>query len=203
MAFCAWCGNHVPQVSYAPCPRCGSPTNGAPPGGGGPGISGGGTNAAAIVIGVIVGVFGLIAVIGILAAIAVPNMLTAMQRSKQKRSMADMRQIATAVQAYATDHNAYPKAASAAELTPTYLKQVPALDGWGTPFKYECWSSTGSDACDMFAVASAGSDKTFADDSLQKYTTEMKTTNFNTDIVYVNDRFMQYPEGPQGQGGQQ
>src|SRR5438105_14359454 len=33
----------------------------------------------------------VVAIIGILAAIAIPNLLTAMQRSKQKRTMADMR----------------------------------------------------------------------------------------------------------------
>ena len=38
----------------------------------------------------------VVAIIGILAAIAIPNLLTAMQRSKQKRSMADIRSIATA-----------------------------------------------------------------------------------------------------------
>ncbi|MDQ6799248.1 MAG: prepilin-type N-terminal cleavage/methylation domain-containing protein, partial [Acidobacteriota bacterium] len=37
----------------------------------------------------------VVAIIGILAAIAIPNLLTAMQRSKQKRTMADMRTIAT------------------------------------------------------------------------------------------------------------
>jgi len=38
----------------------------------------------------------VVAIIGILAAIAIPNLLTAMQRARQKRSMADMRTIATA-----------------------------------------------------------------------------------------------------------
>src|SRR5205814_4490670 len=43
----------------------------------------------------------------ILAAIAIPNLLTAMQRSKQKRTMADLRTIATAWEARATDLNKY------------------------------------------------------------------------------------------------
>jgi type IV pilus assembly protein PilA len=49
----------------------------------------------------------VVAIIGILAAIAIPNLLTAMQRSKQKRTMADMRSIATAWEARATDVNKY------------------------------------------------------------------------------------------------
>src|ERR1700757_3137885 len=49
----------------------------------------------------------VVAIIGILAAIAIPNLLTAMARSKQKRTMADMRTIATAWEARATDVNRY------------------------------------------------------------------------------------------------
>ncbi len=49
----------------------------------------------------------VVAIIGILAAIAIPNLLTAMQRAKQKRTMADIRAIATAWEARATDMNTY------------------------------------------------------------------------------------------------
>src|SRR5437867_7536931 len=52
----------------------------------------------------------VIAIIGILAAIAIPNLLNAVQRGKQKRSMADMRSLATAIEAYAVDNNVYPQA---------------------------------------------------------------------------------------------
>ena len=45
----------------------------------------------------------VIAIIGILAAIAVPNLLNAVQRGKQKRTMSDMRALATAIEAYAVD----------------------------------------------------------------------------------------------------
>ena len=47
----------------------------------------------------------VIAIIGILAAIAIPNLLNAVQRGKQKRTMSDMRALATAVEAYAVDNN--------------------------------------------------------------------------------------------------
>ena len=45
----------------------------------------------------------VIAIIGILAAIAIPNLLNAVQRGKQKRSMSDMRTLATAIESYAVD----------------------------------------------------------------------------------------------------
>src|SRR2546422_1857471 len=87
----------------------------------------------------------VVAIIGILAAIAIPNLLTAMQRSKQKRTMADMRAIATAWEARATDQNSYGAAgattfawlgttvgftALVGLLTPTYIKSLPSKDGW-------------------------------------------------------------------------
>ena len=52
----------------------------------------------------------VVAIIGIIAAIAIPNLLNAIQRGKQKRTMADMRAVGTAVEAYAVDNNFYPAA---------------------------------------------------------------------------------------------
>ena len=87
----------------------------------------------------------VVAIIGILAAIAIPNLLTAMQRSKQKRTMADIRSIATAWEARATDVNKYNAAGAvtlpagvvdttlSAALSPTYIKQLPPRDGKRLP----------------------------------------------------------------------
>ena len=50
----------------------------------------------------------VVAIIAILAAIAVPNFLEAQTRSKVSRSLADMRSIATALEAYRVDGNDYP-----------------------------------------------------------------------------------------------
>jgi hypothetical protein len=41
-------------------------------------------------------------------AIAIPNFLEAQTRSKVSRVKADMRSVVTALEAYFTDHNAYP-----------------------------------------------------------------------------------------------
>jgi prepilin-type N-terminal cleavage/methylation domain-containing protein len=51
----------------------------------------------------------VIAIIAILALIAVPNFIEAQTRSKISRAKADMRSIATAIEAYFVDHNAYPR----------------------------------------------------------------------------------------------
>jgi len=50
----------------------------------------------------------VVAIIAILAAIAVPNFLEAQVRSKVSRCKADMRSLATALEAYAVDHNGHP-----------------------------------------------------------------------------------------------
>lgn len=50
----------------------------------------------------------VVAIIAILAAIAVPNFLEAQVRSKVSRAKADMRSVATALESYYVDNNAYP-----------------------------------------------------------------------------------------------
>ena len=50
----------------------------------------------------------VVAIIAILAAIAVPNFLEAQVRSKVSRAQADMRAMATALEAYRTDNSKYP-----------------------------------------------------------------------------------------------
>ena len=51
----------------------------------------------------------VVAIIAILAAIAVPNFLEAQVRSKVSRVKSDFRSIATAIEAYAVDHNECPR----------------------------------------------------------------------------------------------
>ena len=49
----------------------------------------------------------VVAIIGILAAIAIPNFLNAQVRSKVARTKADMKTISTALETYAVDNNDY------------------------------------------------------------------------------------------------
>ena len=151
----------------------------------------------------------VVAIIGILAAIAIPNLLTAMQRSKQKRTMADMRTIATAWEARATDINKYNAAGALSMpandagldnlglyLSPTYVKSFPQKDGWSNPWGVyvdQAWG--GTVAAQVYAIASGGKDG-----AIQK-TAEPggETTNFDCDIVYTNGTFVQYPGGVQQQ----
>lgn len=58
----------------------------------------------------------VVAIIGILAAIAIPNFLEAQTRAKVARSKADMRSILTAFEMYRIDHTAMPPPMNPAEM---------------------------------------------------------------------------------------
>lgn len=76
----------------------------------------------------------VVAVLGILVAIVVPALLNAMDRSRQRRSMADMANIARAGGMYQVDNGGFPPALVA--LQPDYLAVIPPSDAWGTGFVY-------------------------------------------------------------------
>ena len=179
MPFCAYCGSQVAEASYRLCPACGNPANGAPR----TELPAGGQNTKVIVIVVIVLVLVLaVPVAGILAAIAIPNYLTAVQRSKQKRTMVEIRTIATDAEAHANAHGQYPKTVE------------PRSDGWDHPLRYECLPAADGQGCAGYAIASAGKDGVFEQQSNAGYT-QGGTTKFDCDIVYANGSFLQYPEG--------
>jgi type II secretion system protein G len=199
MAFCAYCGTQLAEVSYAPCPNCGNPSNGAPRGTIAPvAPAKSGSNTALIVIGVVVGLFVIIGVIGIIAAIAIPNMVTAAERAKQKRTTADMRSLATAVEAYATDNNHYPNATDVEGLrpllTPTYMRNIPSRDGWTREYRYAAWARERE--LDSYAIGSAGKDGIWQHDKVDEYA-QGPTRSFDCDLIFANGSFVQYPEGVQ------
>lgn len=135
----------------------------------------------------------VVAIIGIIAAIAIPNLLNAIQRGKQKRSMADMRAVGTAAEAFAVDNNRYPDAGSAVsvitdDLEPTYIKKLPTKDGWGTTFDWRVDNQTNAQ---QYTIQSYGKD------AANETCTKALTTNFNNDICFSQGSFTQFPEGIQ------
>jgi len=148
----------------------------------------------------------VVAIIGILAAIAIPNLLAAIQRARQKRTMADMRSVAVSWEERAADTNSYVAAgagvtwpATVADgidtlrgmLEPTYIRRCPLTDGWGTKFA----TGTGcSGQC--YAVESYGKDKSNESETQGEV---IVTTRFDCDIIYSGGTFVKYPEGVQQQ----
>jgi type II secretion system protein G len=148
----------------------------------------------------------VVAIIGIIVAIAIPNLLNAIQRAKQKRSMADARSAGTAAEAYAVDFNRYPAAAGYPsgltaptgtfgalgsgfnlQVVPTYIRVLPIADGWTSFFLY-------GGGGQHYAIVSNGKDGAY-----QGFvsTTSSETTNFNDDIIFADGQFLQYPAGAQ------
>ena len=74
-------------------------------------------------------------------------------------TMSDMRSLATAVEAYAVDHKAYPSTATfeavIALIQPSYMRKAPATDAWGHAYVY-----VPSQDGRSYRLVSAGSDGT-------------------------------------------
>lgn len=149
-----------------------------------------GPNIVVIVIVLAVLLVGAVPTLGIIAAIAIPNLLNAIDRGKQKRTIADIRSIGTAVESYAVDTNLYPMAADLSALqgvlVPVYIRSLPLQDGWKNSLVFEPRGEAG------YEIRSFGKDGT-RDPQL----TGGPTTSFNADIVLENGEFIQYPEGQQ------
>jgi type IV pilus assembly protein PilA len=106
----------------------------------------------------------VVAIIGIIAAIAIPNLL-----------------------------NVYPKgmsnagaAAVGAFVSPIYIKTVPTTDGWNG-----VWD------CDSTANGAQYTITSYAKDGTQGTNPGGTTSDFNSDIVFANGQFFQWPQGTQ------
>ncbi len=101
----------------------------------------------------------VVGALGVVAAIAIPNFVTATEKAKQKKAMGDLRTISTALEAYLTDHGTLPRGKTLAELKtslePMYIKTLPGQDPWGHDYLYRQISTS------EFALASGGKDGVF------------------------------------------
>ncbi len=83
----------------------------------------------------------VVAIIGIIAAVAIPNLMVALQKGKQRATMADLKSIGTAIESYITDWTVAPAAdptagGGATWFEPFYIKICPQADGWGNNWGY-------------------------------------------------------------------
>jgi type II secretion system protein G len=100
----------------------------------------------------------VVAIIGIIAAIAIPNMLDALERSRQKKSTGETKSLAVALQSFSTDYGGYPNngwtgpidvvggtgladagftdVSGSHAIIPDYVQAFPVGDGWKTPYQF-------------------------------------------------------------------
>jgi type II secretion system protein G len=152
----------------------------------------------------------VVAIIGILAALLIPNAMTALQKAKVRGTQKDLSTIATAIGAYLSDKTTPPTANGAIDatittaLSPFYLKVLPETDQWGHSFMVytgaNCtqYGITGPGS-DDFLVASYGRDKTLegwtytaANPDGGLYTIS-SPADFNRDIIIFNGAFIRGP----------
>ena len=131
----------------------------------------------------------VVAIIGIIAAIAIPNLLNAIDRGKQKRTMADLRSLGTAVESYSIDNNQYPVAANLGALEavvePIYIRTCPLNDGWNRGISV-------TSAQVEYTVCSGGKDGGACTNDANG-----ASNSFNDSITFANGQFVQWPEGMQ------
>ena len=140
----------------------------------------------------------VVAIIGIIAAIAIPNLLNAINRGRQKRTMGDIRTLATAVEAYTVDFGFYPKigdgnvsAQLATYLVPTFLRKLPQRDGWNNNL---LWNGATTGAAYTFWSPAKDGPSTGTATLINNGGPK---TDFAADIVYSAGTFVQWPEGMQ------
>jgi type II secretory pathway pseudopilin PulG len=192
MTYCAQCGSQVPDGA-AFCPKCGKPAaSPVVP------TTKKRSKGLFIVLGCGILLF-LVAVVGIIAALLVPNFLDALQKSRQKRAMVEMQRIGQTVEAYKAEHEYAPAATDmgglAAALGPDYASVIPRLDPWQHPYRYACWQESPSEkGCDHYRIASAGRDGKFEQLDLKAYEpAEFDTIQYDRDIVFGDGAFIVQP----------
>ncbi len=142
----------------------------------------------------------VVAIIGIIAAIAIPNLLVALHKGRQKATMGDMTSIGSAIESYLVDWAFAPAAGESliagldrSWFRPFYIKILPARDGWNTIFAYD---AGGGAAFDAYSVISWGRNKVTNNTPVGQYPLR-SLSDFNQDIIYSDGRFTVLPNTKQ------
>ncbi|HSF42813.1 MAG TPA: prepilin-type N-terminal cleavage/methylation domain-containing protein [Thermoanaerobaculia bacterium] len=151
----------------------------------------------------------VVAIIGIIAALLIPNFLDALQKAKQKRTVADMRNTGTAMFSWLTDQAGAAAAGQAATdvdlsnyvsidvttlndtLVPQYLQAVPDKDGWQKDYVYFL-DVADPLAQQVMAIASGARDGNTP--SGQYTVMGFDPTDYDQDIVWADGFFVRWPQ---------
>ncbi|HEV8630160.1 MAG TPA: type II secretion system protein GspG [Thermoanaerobaculia bacterium] len=137
-----------------------------------------------------------IAVAGIVAALIIPNFLDALQKAKQKRTVGDLRTIATTLESYRQQNDTYPAARGAAELGPLLAGQgFPGKlkDGWQHELRYTCLSPAEA-RCASYELASPGRDGAYEHPPGGYTPGPFAPTDYDRDLVMRDGDFVRWPQ---------
>jgi type IV pilus assembly protein PilA len=155
----------------------------------------------------------VVAIIGIIAALLIPNFLDALQKAKQKRTLGDSKSVGTAMFSWVTDMASAAAAGASATgdvnlgnfqsttqadlatvLVSQYVQQVPVLDGWKHQYHYYCNYTNPLGGVGIIGVLSLGRDG-LADAGSPTYTvTGFDPTDYDKDIVWADGYFVRSPQ---------
>ncbi len=146
----------------------------------------------------------VVAIVAIIAAVALPHLTSAVERSKQRATVAQIRELGQALIMLQIDREG---AASAGRevfdpqglrdlnpetirslLEPTYLRHVKTTDAWSNPLRFSSKGQAGA----MVVIASAGRDGEF---ELSYEPGAFDATDYDRDIVWSESTFLQWPAG--------
>jgi len=158
----------------------------------------------------------VIAIIGIIAALLIPNFLDALNKAKQKKDMSTMRNTGEAWFSWYTDLFAGAAAAGQAsgqsitlpsnysygdlktDLVPQYLQTLEQIDAWGKSFSFRRSASlkdvmTTAAGTASIAMMGAGRESSFEVSSPVTVTT-FDPTDYSQDLVWADGQFIRYPK---------
>jgi len=132
---------------------------------------------------------------GFIAALALPNLLAAVDRGRTRRTVSDLRAIAEACEGFSSDSRSYPGPTDgwvpveriATYLEPVYIGRLPRTDGWENPILY--WSDGGS-----YRVLSMGRDGQI-DRDWTRQVDPVASAGHDADIVFGDGRLLAWPSG--------
>jgi type II secretion system protein G len=162
----------------------------------------------------------VVAIIGILAALLIPNAITAMQKSKQKATMKDITTIGTAITDHVTDQGQAPPGQGGeivnqsqfyTALCPFYVKVLPTRDKWSVPYLaytgtqansgggWQCVPTAGGAGIDDFIIGSRGRNGVQEGSYQQSdpeagFFTVSTMADFNNDLVMWNGNWVLAPK---------
>ena len=142
----------------------------------------------------------VVAIIGIIAAIAIPSLLNAVDRARQTTSVANIEQLGEYTGQYIMDWRfvGSPKAGDIDELqnifTATEINTNRSIirDGWDVLFYYEANSTLGNQDYTIMSYGADGQDDGGA--------LGTDVTEFWQDLIWVNGTWLQKPVGHQTSG---
>jgi type II secretion system protein G len=131
-------------------------------------------------------------IISIVAMLVVPQLLMAFERARQRRTMGDMRNLATALSTYQVDNSGgYPTTGTGLPgLIPDYYAAIPS-DGWSNAYFYLGVTGAGSVPCG-YLLYGLGNDAALGPASPDPWLGDV----FEPDIKVANGQFFAAPGRP-------